>query len=39
MIAAELRITKTRPTSLYKRHNPLQEAMPTDVNKVLKTKC
>ena len=39
VIAAKLRLTKARPTSLYKRHNLLQEKMPTDVNKVLKTKC
>ena len=39
VIAAELRLTKTRPTSFYKRHNLLQKIMPTDVNKVLKTKC
>ena len=34
-IAAELRLTKTRPI----RDNLLQETMPTYVNKVLKTKC
>ena len=39
VIAAELRLTKTRPTTFYKRHNLLQKIMPTDVNKVLKTKC
>ena len=37
VIAAELRLTKTRPTSFYKKHNLFQETMPTDVNKVLKT--
>ena len=37
--AYELRLTKTRSTSLYKRHNLLQETMPTDVNKVLEAKC
>ena len=39
VIAAELRLTKTRLTSFYKKHNLLQETMPTDVNKVLQTKC
>ena len=39
VIAAELRLTRTRPASLYKRHNLLEETMPTDVNKVLETKC
>ena len=39
VIAAELWLTKTRPTSLYKRHNLLQETMPKDVNNVLKNKC
>ena len=39
VIAAELRLTKTRPASLYKRYNLSEETMPTDVNKVLQTKC
>ena len=39
MIAAELRLIKTRPTSFYKEHNLLYETMPTDVNQDLKTKC
>ena len=39
VIVAELRLTKTRPTSFYKKHNLLQETMPTDVNKDLKAKC
>ena len=36
IIAAELRLTKTRPTSLYKRHNLLQETIPTNVNNMWK---
>ena len=39
VIAAELRLTKTRPTSFCKKHYLLPETMPTDVNKILKTKC
>ena len=39
MIAAELRLIKTRPTSFYKEDNLLYETMPTDVNQDLKTKC
>ena len=39
VIAAELRLTKTRSISFYKKHNLLWETMPTDVNKVLETKC
>ena len=39
MTAAELHLTKTRPISFYKKHNLLLETMPTDVKKVLKTKC
>ena len=39
MIGAELRLTKTLPTSFNKKHNLLQETMPADVNRVLKTKC
>ena len=39
VITAELRLTKTRPTSFNKKYNLLQETMPTDVNRVLKTKC
>ena len=39
VIAAELWLTKARPTSLYNRNNLLLETMPTDVNRVLKTKC
>ena len=39
VIAAELRLTKMRSTSFYKKHNLLQETMRTDVNKVLQTKC
>ena len=35
VIAAHLNL----PTSFHKRHNFLLETMPTDVNKVLKTKC
>ena len=31
VIATELRLTKTRPTSFYKRHNFLQGTMPADV--------
>ena len=38
VIAAELRLAKTRPTSFNKKHNLLLETMPTDVNRVLKTK-
>ena len=38
-MAVELRLTKTRSTSFYKKYNLLEETMPTDVNKVLKTKC
>ena len=38
VIAAELQLTKTRPTLFKKKHNLLQETMSTDVNKVLKTK-
>ena len=37
VIAAELRLAKTRPTSFNKKHNLLLETMPTDVNRVLKT--
>ena len=37
--AAELQLTKMRSASFYKKNNLLSEAMPTDVNKVLKTKC
>ena len=37
-IAAELRRTKTRPTSFYKKLYLLQETMATYVNKVLITK-
>ena len=39
VIAAELRLTKTRATSFYKKNNLLLETMSKDVNKVLKTKC
>ena len=39
VIAAELRLTETRPTYFYKKHNLLLETVSTDVNKVLKTKC
>ena len=39
MTATELRLTKTRPTSIDKKHNLLQETTPTDVNKGLKSKC
>ena len=39
VIVAELRLTKTRSTSFNKKHNLLKETMPTDVSKVLKTKC
>ena len=35
VIAVELRLNKTRPTSFYKKHKLLQETMPTDENKVL----
>ena len=38
VIAAELWLTKMRYPSFYKKHNLLWETMPTDVNKVLKTK-
>ena len=38
VIAAELQLPKTRQTSFNKKHNLLQETMPTDINKVLKTK-
>ena len=36
VIAAELRPTKTRPTSFSKKQS---ETLPTDVNKDLKTEC
>ena len=39
VIATELRLTKTRSTSFYKKHNILQRTMPTHVDKGLKTKC
>ena len=39
VIATELRPTKTRPTSFYKRHNFLQGTMTADVNRVFKIKC
>ena len=38
VFAAELQLTKRRSTSFYKKHNPLHETIPTEVNKVLKTK-
>ena len=47
-IAVELRLTKTSPTSFYKKHSPtsfykkhslLQETIQTVVNQDLKTKC
>ena len=38
VIAAELPLTKTRLTSFNKKHNLLEETLPADVNKVLKTK-
>ena len=37
VIVAELRLTKMRPTSFYKKHNLLWEIMPIYVKKVLKT--
>ena len=37
VIAAELRLTKTRPTFLQEKS--LQETMATDATKALKTKC
>ena len=39
VIATELRFTKTRPTSFYKKHNLLLETIPKNVSKVLKSKC
>ena len=39
VIATELRFTKTRPTSFYKKRNLLLETIPKNVNKVLKPKC
>ena len=38
MIAAELCLTKTRPTSFDKKQSFIRNNV-TDVNKVLKTKC
>ena len=37
VIALELQLIKTRPTSFYKEFNLLQEIIPTDVNKVFRT--
>ena len=39
VITGELRLSKTRPTSFYKKRKLLKETMLTDVNKVMKTKC
>ena len=38
-IATELSLTKPWPTSFYKKQDLVLKTMPTDVNKVLKTKC
>ena len=37
VIATEIRLTKTRSTSFNRKQILLEETMPTDVNKILKT--
>lgn len=39
VIATELRLTKAEAILFYKKHYCLQETMPRDLNKILKTKC
>ena len=39
VIVAAWWLTKTTPISFYNKHDILQETMPTDVNKVLTTRC